>query len=105
MVDLLQEKLRDLLSKAQAAHHDFEATELGGEFDEQWPAWYAQFLEENGIGGLLVRELDLDLLAAKLEEVSQRHKTVQTAENWAEYTARELIHNPPSAKESHGKED
>ncbi|MDF2575375.1 MAG: hypothetical protein K0S05_2287 [Agromyces sp.] len=31
----------DVLRQAAAAHGVFEAEELGGVFDEQWPEWYA----------------------------------------------------------------
>lgn len=93
MADLVQQKLQDLLSKAQSAHHDFEATELEGKFDEQWAAWYAEYLIENGIAGLFGAEPDPDTLAARLHEISQRHKAERTATAWAEYTARELLNN------------
>lgn len=94
MADLVQQKLQDLLSKAQSAHHDFEATELDGAFDEQWAAWYAEYLLANGIAGLLGSEPDVDSLAAHLEDISRRHKAERTAPAWAEYTARELLTIP-----------
>ena len=30
-----------LLKAAAAAHGEFEAEELGGVYDEEWPEWYA----------------------------------------------------------------
>ncbi|MEO5919572.1 MAG: hypothetical protein ABIQ01_00370 [Pseudolysinimonas sp.] len=33
--------LEDSLRKAAAAHGVYEAEQLGGVYDEQWPAWYA----------------------------------------------------------------
>lgn len=91
MTDILQEKLARLLGKAQAAHHDFEAAELDGVFDEQRPAWFAEFLMANGLAGLLGKEPDLDSLAAQLNEISQRHKAERTAEPWADHTAHSLL--------------
>jgi hypothetical protein len=33
--------LLDILTKAAAAHGIHEATDLGGQRDEDWPTWYA----------------------------------------------------------------
>lgn len=35
------EVILDLLKTAAAAHGAFEAEELGGVYDEEWPEWYA----------------------------------------------------------------
>jgi hypothetical protein len=39
---LTQEELAQLLREAEKAHAEYEATL--GHRDEDWPAWYAQFL-------------------------------------------------------------
>jgi len=36
--------LRELLKEAAAAHGEFEVTELGGSFDPEWPAWFANHM-------------------------------------------------------------
>lgn len=36
--------LVEALSAAGAAHHDFEARYLGGEYDVIWPGWYAAYV-------------------------------------------------------------
>lgn len=91
MADLMQEKLAKLLSDAQNAHHDYETTELEGVFDEQWPQWYADFLMSNGFADLLAVEADMDQLASRLSEISQRHKAERIDESWADYTAHNLL--------------
>ena len=91
MADLMQEKLAKLLGDAQKAHHDYETTELEGVFDEQWPQWYADFLVANGFADLLAIQPDLDELASRLSEISQRHKAERVDQPWAEYTARNLV--------------
>lgn len=91
MADILLQKLSLLLQQAKEAHQQFEKVELEGQFDEQWAAWYADFLVTSGLPGLLGSETDVDLLASQLNEISQRHKAERTAENWADYTARELL--------------
>jgi hypothetical protein len=42
--DLTNEKLTALLREAEAAHGKYEAEELGGVRDEEWAAWYAEFI-------------------------------------------------------------
>jgi hypothetical protein len=91
MADIVQEKLSELLKKAKDAHSQFEKIELGGQYDEQWSAWYADYLVTSGLVGLIGSEPDLDQLAAQLSEIAQRHQAERTAENWADYTAREIL--------------
>jgi hypothetical protein len=97
MSDIVQEKLSALLQQAKDAHSQFEKIELGGQFDEQWAAWYADFLVTGGIASLLGIEPDIDQLSNLLNEISQRHKAERTAESWADYTARALLETPPSS--------
>jgi hypothetical protein len=42
--DLTKDKLALLLSEAEAAHGKYEKEELGGERDEEWASWYADFI-------------------------------------------------------------
>jgi hypothetical protein len=44
MSDLTKEELTRLLQEAEAAHGVYETKELGGVRDENWPAWYAEFI-------------------------------------------------------------
>lgn len=32
------------LNAASAAHHDYEANALKGQYDEQWPGWFAAYV-------------------------------------------------------------
>ena len=41
-----KELLLDLLSKTAAAHGVYENEQLAGQYDEQWPTWYAQHMTE-----------------------------------------------------------
>ncbi|MEX2143980.1 MAG: hypothetical protein WD740_05240 [Anaerolineales bacterium] len=97
MADLEQSKLADLLRNAQAAHHDFKSMELGGSRDEQWCTWYAQYLLDNGLAGLIASEPDSDRLAALLERSSQDHKTASGEEDWATFSAHLLLENLPDS--------
>jgi hypothetical protein len=52
--ELTKEELTRLLREAEAAHGQYERDELGGERDEEWAVWYAEFivnaLSEQGEG-------------------------------------------------------
>lgn len=37
-------ELAGLIEAASEAHHTYETTELGGERDEAWPLWYADYI-------------------------------------------------------------
>jgi hypothetical protein len=42
--ELTKEELTRLLREAEAAHGKYEKEELGGVRDEEWAAWYAEFI-------------------------------------------------------------
>ena len=44
MTDLTKEELTRLLQEAEAAHGKYEKEKLGGVRDEEWAAWYAEFI-------------------------------------------------------------
>jgi hypothetical protein len=44
VADLTKEELTRLLREAEEAHGRYEKEELGGERDEDWPSWYAEFI-------------------------------------------------------------
>ncbi|WP_100363893.1 hypothetical protein [Diaminobutyricimonas aerilata] len=46
MDNVTNEVILDLLTAAADAHGVFEAEELGGVYDEEWPAWYAAHMTE-----------------------------------------------------------
>jgi hypothetical protein len=47
------EAIAALLLRAEGDHATFEATELNGVYDTNWPHWYAAHLVEHGLGDLL----------------------------------------------------
>jgi hypothetical protein len=44
VTDLTKEELTRLLREAEKAHGQYEKEELGGERDEEWAPWYAEFI-------------------------------------------------------------
>jgi len=64
-----------LLGRAKRAHGAYEASELGGVYDEEWPRWYATYALDNGLPALLGREVTVEALTELL------------ADSWATYDA------------------
>ncbi len=84
--------LTALLLQAEAAHGDYETTELNGVYDEDWAAWYAGYAVDHGIGDLLGQPLPADQLGQFLTSTFVEFKLAgpQPAEPWAAYTARRI---------------
>jgi len=90
-------RLTRLLVQTAKAHDEYEVGELRGIRDEQWPAWYAAYLRENGLPQLLegmpgqqsvLAGLESILVDADTSYVSS--KEAQT-EKWPAYYARYLL--------------
>jgi hypothetical protein len=84
--------IRTLLVEAEAAHGVYETTELDGVYDQAWPAWYARYAIEHGIGERLGRPASSEALAEFLGRAFNDFKEADTtpAEPWALYTARRI---------------
>lgn len=91
MADALQTKVEALLREAQAAHHRYENEELRGVRDEQWAAWYADYLLANGLDGLLASQSDADELSAALNDITEEKLQAGNGEDWAAYSAAALL--------------
>jgi len=84
--------LEALLSKTEAAHGEYESSQLNGEYDQDWAKWYAQYAVDNGIGALAGAPVSPDELTqffASSWEDAQRSDT-PSAEPWAMQTARRI---------------
>jgi hypothetical protein len=85
--------IQDLLVRAEVAHGVYETTELDGRYDEDWPRWYAQWAIDNGLAGLVGRELSVDvverILASSWSELEASSPT--PAESWPAIAADRLL--------------
>jgi hypothetical protein len=81
-----------LLAEAGEAHGRYEATELQGVYDQDWPGWYAAYAVEHGLGDLLGHRVATDHLAAFLasSNVDLEQIEPELRESWATYTARRI---------------
>ncbi len=82
-----------LLAEAEVAHGAYEASELGGVYDQAWPRWYAASLVEHGIGSIVSRDLTADDLAELLTRAWDELSALDPRpdEPWASWTARWLL--------------
>jgi hypothetical protein len=87
-----EDALTVLLGQAQEAHGAFEATELDGVYDKEWPRWYAAYAVEHGIGALLGHDVTADGLARFLASSFAEFEAIdpRPGEPWAAYTARRI---------------
>jgi hypothetical protein len=88
-------RLAEVLMQTKQAHGRFEVEELGGQADEDWPGWYAQYLRDNR---LLEPILGPDLpdsltsgLKQALTQADSRYAAGARDEPWTDYYARYLI--------------
>jgi hypothetical protein len=81
-----------LLVETQQAHGAFEATDLNGVYDQDWPRWYAAYAVDHGIGALVGRAVTADELAAFLASSNAEFERAdpKPEELWATYTARRI---------------
>src|SRR5438309_6624217 len=89
----LRSQIAALLMQTGAAHDKYEQSALGGQYDVEWPKWYASYLVEHGLPELLGQEGKLD--SAQVEELLTKadasHRTTAPNEPWADYYARYLL--------------
>lgn len=78
-----------LLGEAEAAHAVYERGELAGVYDEQWPAWYARFVVDRGLGDILGHPVTAESVAALLTRGWQELKAANAKprDSWAAWTA------------------
>lgn len=84
--------IQTLLADAEQAHGGYEASELNGIYDQDWPRWYAAYAVDHGLGELLGHEVSTERLAAFLAASFDEFKQADTGpeEPWAAYTARRI---------------
>ena len=81
-----------LLVETQQAHGEFEATELAGVYDRDWPRWYAAYAVDHGIGALVGHAVTVDQLSEYFATSNAQFERIDPKpdEPWAAYTARRI---------------
>jgi len=85
--------LAALLAQTETAHGAYEARELGGRRDDDWATWYAAYLLEHGLPGLLggarpPTAADLGAVLARLDADYRRDRPPET---WPAYYAQRIV--------------
>lgn len=89
-------QLAELLTEAAQAHDKYEQSALGGQYDSEWPRWYADYLVEHGLPDLLGRgDLSNEQLVEMLTKADANHRTRASEERWPDYYAGYLLENLP----------
>jgi hypothetical protein len=87
------EAVTEMLLQAEAAHGVFEATELNGVYDKEWPRWYAAYAVGHGIGEFVGHVVSVDQLARFLATTFKEFEQAdpKPSEPWAAYIARRIV--------------
>ena len=82
-----------LLREAETAHVAYETNVLGGVFDEDWPAWYAAYLLDDGLVDRLPsgESLDVATLTAMLARLAADYEQGEQASPWPDVYARGIV--------------
>jgi hypothetical protein len=86
------EAVQALLSETEAAHGEYESSQLGGVYDEAWPQWYASYAVEHGMADVLGRPVTAQSLAEQLTSGWAAYQALDPApvEPWGMFIARRI---------------
>lgn len=84
-------QIAKLLAEAGSAHHYFEQVVLKGVYDQDWPAWYADYILEHGLNTLLEQPVNKEGFSQFLFESNELRKQQTPEPDWVDYTAREIV--------------
>jgi hypothetical protein len=83
--------ISSLLRKTARAHHDYQEEEFGGQYQEDWPAWYAENLLALGINQHLNQKIGAEKLISMLYALQKEYEQNRPEIHWCDYYA-EKIH-------------
>jgi hypothetical protein len=88
-----------LLREAESAHVAYETNVLGGVFDEDWPAWYAAYLLDHGLGDRLPggESSDVATLTAMLARLAADYEQAEQTSPWPDAYARGIVAGFPGS--------
>lgn len=93
MDDIVFQRVQALLIGAGQAHGLYEASELGGEHDEAWARWYADWLIKHGLNDILGQTYGVESLSLALIAMAKAHKNSSLPRNqWVDFYASTLVH-------------
>jgi hypothetical protein len=93
METTLKTAVAAILRETEAAHGAYETHDLGGVFDEEWPAWYAAYLLDHGLGDHLpgAEGLDITTLTALLTRLAADYERAEQTSPWPDVYAQGIV--------------
>lgn len=82
-----------LLRTAEDAHGRYEASELQGVYDQEWPQWYAAYAVDHGLAQILGHSVTRNDLAGSLASNFDEFRAADPdpAESWDTFIARRIV--------------
>ena len=91
MADERIERVSQLLDEAESAHATYEQEQLGGQRDEQWASWYAGYVIEHELGGVLGTTPTIEEVAAVLTEATADLERAGGDRAWSGFAAERVV--------------
>ena len=91
MADERIERVTQLLDEAESAHGTYEQEQLGGQRDEQWARWYAEYVVERDLGGVLGTTPTIEEVDAVLTEATEDLEREGGDREWSEFAAERVV--------------
>ena len=91
MADERIERVSQLLDEAESAHATYEQEQLGGQRDEQWANWYAGYVIEHELGGVLGTTPTIEEVAAVLTEATADLERAGGDRAWSGFAAERVV--------------
>jgi len=83
--------LAELFHQADTAYTNYEQKVLKGNWDIQWPEWYADYLIGHGLDMLVEDRIAADLLAGFLLRSKAEFRTCNSKLSWEEFAANRIV--------------
>jgi steroid delta-isomerase-like uncharacterized protein len=86
-----RQQIAALLSETGAAHGVYEEGELNGDYDQNWPAWYADYLVAHGLDDLIGEPVTIEQLGRLLKQYDQDYRRDRPGDSWPAYYATRFV--------------
>ena len=84
-------EIKHLLVNTVQNHHQYQESQLKGEYNIHWSDWYASFLLENGLEELWGKKISQEELSALLVQLDAEYNSEEREMNWPAYYADKMV--------------
>lgn len=78
------------LTQARNADRAYKQTVRKGVYDEDWAAWYADYVIQQGLGNVLNQSVTREQVSQFLSEIYQGYQQENSTQTWADYTVEQM---------------